>query len=191
MTTDLIINDLQKSNPSAVIELFELQLIAAIHNSTAIYRFCSHPNGNNNQAIIWGGNTYTLLPIRATGFAYQKGQLPRPVLHVSNALGTITAILLNVNAFNPGCDLTGAVVTRVTTLVKFLDAANWDTGTNPYGTPDPTAKFPDEKYVIQRKAGENREVVEFELGAALDLAGVRAPKRQCTRAEFPSIGTYV
>jgi len=50
---------------------------------------------------------------------------------------------------------------------------------NPYGTPDPTAEFPREIYYIDRKTTENRDVVEFELAAAFDLAGVRAPKRQC------------
>ena len=37
----------------------------------------------------------------------------------------------------------------------------------------------------------NREIVEFELAAPTDLAGVRIPKRQCTRSVFPSIGTFV
>ena len=60
--------------------------------------------------------------------------------------------------------------------------------TNPLGTPDPTAEYPREIFQIDRKATENREVVSFELAAPSDMAGVRAPKRQCTRAEFPSIG---
>ena len=59
---------------------------------------------------------------------------------------------------------------------------------NPLGTPDPTAEYPREIFQIDRKATENREVVSFELAAPSDMAGVRAPKRQCTRAEFPSIG---
>lgn len=50
---------------------------------------------------------------------------------------------------------------------------------NPFGTPDPTAEFPREVYYIDRKTTENREVVEYELTAAFDLAGVRLPKRQC------------
>jgi len=62
---------------------------------------------------------------------------------------------------------------------------------NPFGTPDPTAEFPQEIYKIDRKSAENREVVEFELAAVFDLAGIRAPKRQCTRTEFPSIGTFI
>ena len=61
---------------------------------------------------------------------------------------------------------------------------------NPLGTPDPTAEFPQEIYKIDRKSSENREVVQFELAAVFDLAGVRAPKRQATRSVFPSIGTF-
>jgi len=34
-------------------------------------------------------------------------------------------------------------------------------------------------------------LVSFELAAVFDLAGVRAPKRQCTRDIFPSIGTFL
>ena len=63
--------------------------------------------------------------------------------------------------------------------------------TNPLGTPDPTAEFPQEIYKIDRKATETREVVQFELASVLDLAGIRAPMRQCTRTEFPSIGTFI
>jgi len=191
MTSASVVSDIQKSNPSAIIELFELQLIAALHNSTAIYRFHAGTNDNNNGAIIWGGNTYTRMPLEATGFGYSKGQLSRPALKVANGMATISAILIDVNKFTSGNDLGGAKVTRIRTLAKFIDAANWATGTNPYGTPDPTAKFPDEVYFIDRKSAENRFTVEFELIAALDLQGVKAPKRLCTRAEFPSIGTFV
>ena len=49
-------------------------------------------------------------------------------------------------------------------------------------------EFPQEIYIIDRKSAENRTVVSFELAAVFDMAGVRAPKRQCTRSEIPSIG---
>ena len=62
---------------------------------------------------------------------------------------------------------------------------------NPYGTPDPTAEYPQEIYKIDRKSAENRTVVQFELAAVFDLAGIRAPNRHCTRTEFPSIGTFI
>ena len=190
MSTAPIITDLQKINPSSVIELFTLQLSTALHGANTIYRFHAGTNYNSNADIIWAGNTYNKMPIQAEGFAYQRGQLPRPNLTVSNALGTITAILLTVNETTAGNDLTGATVTRIRTLARYLDATNFPGSSNPFGTPDPTAEFPQEIYKIDRKSAENREIVTFELAAVFDLAGVRAPKRQCTRSNFPSIGTF-
>ena len=328
MSTAPIITDLQKINPSAIIELFTLETDATLHGSAQTYRFHNGTNLNNNSDIIWAGNQYLKMPIQAEGFAYQKGQLPRPTLTISNALGTITAILLNVNTVTVGNDLTGATVTRIRTLARYLDAVNFpitttstttsttiadpadaesitytvtvvqdsggnnvfaingvqkpvitmkrgstyifnqshssnvghplriksdaggqqtttNTGTlgtdalvtyqpayptapndlryyctvhgngmgntitmnnpntttqqittntsqqvNPLGTPDPTAEFPREIYKIDRKSNENRDIVTFELAAVFDLAGIRSPKRQCTRSEFPSIGTF-
>jgi len=328
MSTAPIITDLQKINPSAIIELFTLETDATLHGSAQTYRFHNGTNLNNNSNIVWAGNEYLKMPIQAEGFAYQKGQLPRPTLTISNALGTITAILLNVNTVTVGNDLTGATVTRIRTLARYLDAVNFpitttsttttttiadpadaesvtytvtvvqdsggnnvfalngvqkpvltmkrgstyifnqshssnvghplriksdaggqqtttNTGTlgtdatvtyqpvyptapndlryyctvhgngmgntitmnnpntttqetttttnqqvNPLGTPDPTAEFPREIYKIDRKSNENRDIVTFELAAVFDLAGIRSPKRQCTRSEFPSIGTF-
>ena len=190
MSTDPVFSEVQKINPSAIIELFTLQLDNSLHGAATIYRFHSGSNLNANGDIIWAGNSYLRFPIEATGFAYQRGQIPRPKLIVSNALGTISAILLTVNKTTTGNDLTGAIVTRIRTMARFLDAANFVGGTNPLGTPDPTAEFKRQIYTIDRKATETREVVEFELAGAIDMAGVRAPKRQCTRALFPSIGTF-
>ena len=99
--------------------------------------------------------------------------------------------MLNVNQVTTGNDLTGATVTRIRTLARYLDAINFSGGINPLGTPDPTAEFPQEIYKIDRKASENREVVTFELAAVFDLVGVIAPKRQCTKKDFPSIGTFI
>ena len=328
MSTAPIITDLQKINPSAIIELFTLETDATLHGSAQTYRFHNGTNLNNNSDITWAGNQYLKMPIQAEGFAYQKGQLPRPTLTISNALGTITAILLNVNTVTVGNDLTGATVTRIRTLARYLDAVNFPITTtsttttttiadpadaetvtytvtvanvggsniflingsnkpvltmkrgstyifnqadasnsghplaiksdaggsqtttvsgtagqagatvmyqpaypsapndlryyctvhgngmgntitmnnpntttqetttttsqqvNPLGTPDPTAEFPREIYKIDRKSNENRDIVTFELAAVFDLAGIRSPKRQCTRSEFPSIGTF-
>lgn len=191
MSTGPIITDLQKINPSAIIELFTITTDATLHGSAQTYRFHNGTSLNANGDIIWAGNSYIKMPIQAEGFAFTNGQLPRPTLTISNALGTITAILLNVNTVTTGIDLTGATVKRIRTLARYLDASNFSGGTNPLGTPDPTAEFPQEIYTIDRKSAENRDVVQFELAAVFDLAGIRAPKRQCTRTEFPSIGTFI
>jgi lambda family phage minor tail protein L len=190
MSTAPVFNEVQKINPSAIIELFSLQLNNSLHGDTTVYRFHSGSNLNANGQIVWAGNAYQRFPIKAEGFAYQRGQLPRPRLIISNALGTISAILLLVNETTAGNDLTGATFTRIRTMAKFLDAVNFPGNSNPLGTPDPTAEFKRQIYTVDRKATENREVVEFELAAAIDMAGIRAPKRQCTRALFPSIGTF-
>jgi|TARA_R100000149_G_scaffold14332_1_gene5499 lambda family phage minor tail protein L len=184
-----IFSSLQDINPSAIIELFTLQLSTALHGANTVYRFHAGSSLNANGQIVWAGNSYLRFPIQASGFAFQKGQLPRPKISISNGTGLISAILLTVNESTSGNDLTGATVTRIRTLAKFIDAVNFADGTN--ATADPTAEFPQEVYAIDRKSTENREVVEFELSAPTDLAGIRIPKRQCTRSVFPSIGTFV
>lgn len=181
-------SDVQSINPSAIIELFTLQLDNSLHGATTTYYFHSGSSLNANNKIKWQTVEYLRFPIQASGFAFQKGQLPRPKLVVSNATGLISSILLTVNETTAGNDLTGAKVTRIRTLAKFIDAANFADGQNP--TADPTAEFPREIYSVDRKSSESREVVEFELAAPTDLAGVRIPKRQCTRTEFPGIGTF-
>ena len=184
-----IFSSLQDINPSAIIELFTLQLSTALHGANTIYRFHAGSNLNANGKIVWKGNEYLRFPIQASGFAFQKGQLPRPKISISNATGLISAILLSVNEETTGNDLTGATVTRIRTLAKFIDAVNFADGTN--ATADNTAEFPQEIYSIDRKATETREIVEFELAAPTDLAGVRIPGRQATRSIFPAIGTFI
>lgn len=171
-----VITELQKLAPSALIELFELQLYSNLHGLDQTYRFHAGTNGLL-QNLTWNGNLYSRWPVEASGFEYGgAGQLPRPRIRVANVLSTITAVLLSVNATSPGNDLTGAKVTRIRTLAKFLDAVNFPGGTNP--TADPTAEMPREIYYVDRKVTENRELVEFELASSLDLAGTRLPRRQ-------------
>ncbi len=215
MSLDPIISDLQKNNPSAIIELFELELDSTLHGSqtTMTYRFHAGSNLDLNGKVVWQGNEYLRYPVEASGFAFQKGQLPRPQITISNALSLISAVMLEVNLITAGNDLTGAKVTRIRTLAKFLDAGNFasnglfvqENSTDYIALEDsdlfaqetignPTAannEFPREIYYIDRKVAENRDVVTFELASVSDLAGIRLPKRQCTRDLFPSIGTFV
>ena len=194
-----IFTNLESINPSAIIELFTIQLDSTLHGDSTIYRFHAGTTLNANGKIKWQDNFYLRFPIQASGFAFQRGQLPRPKLIISNAgLSSISsaidhfsvsAILLEVNLTTPGNDLTGATVTRLRTLAKFLDKENFIDGVNP--TEDKTAEFPKEVYKIDRKSAENREVVEFELAAPTDLAGIRVPNRRATRNDFPSIGTFI
>lgn len=169
------VSDLQAIAPSAIIELFVLELNVDQHGTADIYRFHAGTNLNSSGQVVWAGNSYLRFPIEADGFEYQgKGQLPRPKVRVSNVLGTITGLLLTLPR-----GLEGAKFTRIRTLARYLDAVNFPGSVNPYGTPDPTAEFPQEIFYVDRKTTETRDVIEFELAAAFDLSGVRAPKRQC------------
>ena len=162
--------ELAKLNPSAIIELFELHLDNTLHGSTDVYRFHAGANAAIDGNVVFNGNTYTRIPVKADGFEFTNtGTLPRPTLTISNLDGTMTTLLLLVNATTAGNDLGGAEVRRIRTLKKFLDGES---------TADPNAKFPDERWYVDRKANESRDSVTFELASKFDLAGQKLPKRQ-------------
>ena len=209
-----ISKNLQEPNPSAIIELFELELIKNVHyvlpaTIDTNYYFHDGTSNNNFGSIKWtkgdSNNTeveYVALPVKAEGFKFGRGQLPRPTLTFSNALGTFTTILAAANSVATNIesgsiglglinnDLTGAKVTRKRTLEKFLPTSNYST-TPSYNAFDSSyPEFPQEVYFIDRKSEENREVVQFELAANFDLAGVKAPRRLVTRDQFPSAGIF-
>ena len=186
------VSSLQSINPGAIIELFTLTLDSTLHGSSTVYRFHNGSNMKTNGDIVWAGNTYEKFPIQCEGFDYgSTGTLPRPTISVSNIFGTITALLQAANQTTIGNDLNGTKLVRIRTLAKFLDAVNFEGNTNPYGTPDPNAEFPQEIYSIDRKSTENRAAVQFELAASFDLANIRIPLRVCTKELFPSIGTFL
>tara|TARA_Y100000114_G_scaffold114607_1_gene108694 strand:+ start:318 stop:893 length:576 start_codon:yes stop_codon:yes gene_type:complete len=182
----------QEINPGAIVELFTLTLDSTLHGASTVYRFHNGANLNSNGKVVWNGNQYERFPIQCEGFEFSgRGTLPRPTISISNILGTITAIMQNVNETTVGNDLNGTKLVRIRTLVRFLDAVNFPGNTNPHGTPDPTAEFPQEIYFLDRKISENRGIVQWEAISALDLVNVKLPKRIATRSIFPGIGTFV
>lgn len=172
--TNNIPADIQSLNPSAVIELFIVDLTAL---GDTLYRF--HAGTNElKQNLVWQGNTYQAWPAEAKGFDLStSGTSPRPKLVLGNALGTISALILAYN------DCVGAKVTRKRTLKKYLDAVNFTGGVN--ADADPNAYLPDDIFFINRKLTETNEVVEFELAAAHDVAGVMLPGRQIVQNLCP------
>ena len=172
-----VYEELSVLNPSAIIELFELRLDNNLHGSSDILRWHSGVNDAVTGNIVWNGETYQRVPVMAEGFEYKNtGTLPRPTLTVDNSSSLITALLLVVNATTVGNDLAGAEVRRIRTLKKFLDAANFSGGNS---DADPYASFPEERWFVDRKAAENRNIVSFELASKFDVAGQKLPKRQC------------
>ena len=200
------ISELQSITPSAKIELFVMELVEGTHYATGnpssvptTYRFHAGTNMNTYSEIIWQGNSYQRFPITAEGFAFEgKGQIPRPTLTMSNLGGisrsgqviTVTDLLILVNLITPHNDLINTKITRLQVLASSLDAANFPGNVNPFGTPN-NNELPQEIFFIDRKVAESRTTVQFELVSRLDQQNKRLPKRQVTRNEFPSVGSFI
>ena len=166
-TPQTITSEIQKLEPSAIIELFVLD---ATSLGSDLFRFHAGTNGLR-QNVVWQGNTYVPYPMEASGFDYSgNGQLPRPKLQMANVTGALSLLVLQYD------DLLGAKVIRKRTLAKYLDSVNFPGGVN--ATADSTAEFPDDIFLIERKTSETRDAVQFELAAAFDVAGVQLPRRQ-------------
>lgn len=165
MTTPTKIQtEIQKLEPSAIIELFQMELTAAINDVDQTFYYHAGTNAISGD-IVFNGITYAATPIEVDGFeASARGTLPRPTMRVANVAGTISSLLLAYNPLN-------AKVTRIRTCKKFLDGE---------ATADPTAKFEDDVYYIDRVSKENFQLVEFELASKLDLTNLYLPRRQVT-----------
>ena len=197
--------ELNKLNPSSIIELFELELTVGLHiptgnpnNLDTVFRFHAGANLNNFGQVIFNGNSYQRVAVKVEGFENTStGTIPRPTLTFSNLGGitkettvmTMSDFLNVVNTVTPGNDLLNAKLTRLLPLASALDNANFATGTNPFGTPS-TDRLRDRIYFIDRKAVENRQIVQFELVNRLDMQNKKIPARIVTRDLFPAAGTF-
>tara|TARA_Y100000401_G_scaffold12890_1_gene8801 strand:+ start:960 stop:1571 length:612 start_codon:yes stop_codon:yes gene_type:complete len=198
-------SELNKINPSSVIELFELELTVGLHipagnpdNLDTVFRFHAGANLNNFGQIKFNNNDYQRVAVKVEGFEDTgKGTIPRPTLTFSNLGGitkdgtvmTMSDFLAIVNLTTPGNDLLNAKITRLMPLASALDNDNF-VGNNPFGTPS-TDRLQDRIYYIDRKAAENRQVVQFELVSVLDMQNKKIPLRIVTRDLFPTAGTFV
>lgn len=161
MTT--IKSEILKLEPGALVDLFELDATALGGDYN---RFHAH---TQYQSIWWQGNEYSPWPLEVSGFARTSDKPAMPTVRVGNANGSISALCLYFD------DLVGAKFIRRRTLGRFLDAVNFADG-NPEA--DPTEEMPPEVWYIERKTGESKIAVEFELASALDFNGVMLPRRQ-------------
>lgn len=190
MSTQLM-QELLKSSPSNIIDLFELYFPTNQFSDTQLtsvapelgdasaadvttmisyrtLRFFADLNLNATE-LTWQSNKYALFPVQVDGFEYSlSGQLPTPSIVVANIGGLLTALSMSLG------DFLGVKVTRKRTMLKFLDAVNF-TGGNL--SADPTAEFPQEIYFVDRKVEETSEYIKYELASSLDITSVKLPRR--------------
>jgi lambda family phage minor tail protein L len=156
-------------DPTALLNLFELNGTSI--GMSSVFYFCSATNANM-QPVVFNGITYTPFPIEMTEMGQDgKGNLTRPKITASNINGFMSALLLQND------DLTGASLTRRRVFARFIDASNFPGSISPY-SPDPTAAYPDEPWIVNRKISENQQYVQWELSSSLDLQNIKLPRRQ-------------
>ena len=198
MSSIKILQETLLNTPSQIIDLYEADF-STIKGAEQepIHRFFSGTNYNYSEIkfttienAVPIQHTYLAAPIEVTGFEWNgSGQLPSPKLSIANINGSITVLNLLYQ------DLLGLKITRIRTMLKYLDAVNFAEGTN--SSADPTAKFPDEVFFIDRKSVENASIVEYDLVSALDISSVKLPRRiiiqnMCTwKYTDPDTCTYI
>lgn len=152
----------QTSDTGAPVYLYRLDLGPL---GGPVYHFT--PGPLNGASVRFGGIEYKPMPIRLTGLGKSgKKAPPRPRLTLANAKRDGAQIVVAWGS------LKGAIVTRVETRRAHLD-----------GQPeaDPGATFPAEVWIVDRMASGDPSMIEWELTAATDVAGVQLPRRQINR----------
>jgi lambda family phage minor tail protein L len=176
-TTALIQAEIQSLSPSALMELYvlDVSVLTGIANN---YMYFYAGTNKLSANVIWQGKTYIALPIESEGFASgTTGALPRPKIRLANVDGAFSATVYQFD------DLIGAKLIRKRTFVKYLDAVNFVGGINT--TADPNQHYPDDVWFIDQKMSETRYMIEWELASAFDLMGVMLPSRQVHQNSCP------
>jgi lambda family phage minor tail protein L len=165
--------DIQKPDIGDIVELYEIDCTAIFG---VVLRFSPVPliadrTAPAPQPIIWRGDTYEPRACESSGWAWDgTGPLPQPKLTIGNTDLAISAICISHS------DLQGAFVKRHRVPFKYID-----------GQPDadPDIEFDPDIFIIDQKTAQNKAVVEFNLGAAIDIEGRLIPGRQVTKNYCP------
>lgn len=196
-----IASEYRRFSPSSIVTLFEIDLEGLLIDTGEVYDQQTRHDAvfrfHNNlklfkQDIIWRGQIYRALPIKAEGFeSTTRGALPVPRITIFSNDEFAPHLLDFRGQLKKLDDLIGGKVTRIKTFSKYLDEANFFTRVagvkTPFGNierivpedfePDPLAEFPREVYFIERKSAENRSGIEFELSSAIDFENIKLPRR--------------
>lgn len=164
-----VMSEAVKFSPTALLDLFVLDG-TAIGLSTPYY--FTNTTNELQQPVVFNGVSYTPFPIAMTDASLDgKGNIPRPKLTVSNINGFVSALLLQNQQLN------GATIIRRRVWAKFIDAVNFPGGVSPY-SPNPSAAYPDEPWIVNRKVTENPQIVTWELSSPISLQNIKLPRQQ-------------
>lgn len=135
------------------------------------------PQGTENiivRDIIWQGQAYSPIAIQSDGLELRgDGKASMPNLAIANTLnginGAMSALCLQLS------DFAGAKLTVITTLAKYLDAANFASG-----NPQARNEYKKQVWFVEQKTAENASQVTFELSNPVDFEGMKIPCREIT-----------
>lgn len=151
--------NLRRLEPTARVFLYTLDATPIVPSATPIYF-----QDASRAPVVFQGIEYRPWPIEVKGFALtSRGQLPRPTLRISNVFANEIGEL--ADAYD---DLIGAKLTRLVTFERYLDGQDGA---------DPLAVFERDFYFVERLTTRTMSLLEFELVCALDVEGVRIPRR--------------
>lgn len=124
--------------------------------------------------IIWQGQVYSPVAIKSDGLELRgDGKASMPSLAIANTLnginGAMSALCLQLS------DFAGAKLTVITTLAKYLDAANFASG-----NPQARNEYKKQVWFVEQKTAENASQVTFELSNPVDFEGMKIPCREIT-----------
>lgn len=124
--------------------------------------------------IIWQGQAYSPVAIKSDGLEMRgDGKASMPSLAIANTLnginGAMSALCLQLS------DFAGAKLTVITTLAKYLDAANFASG-----NPQARNEYKKQVWFVEQKTAENASQVTFELSNPVDFEGMKIPCREIT-----------
>lgn len=192
-------NEASKLEPSTLVELYEIDISEILigdklertlqadsgfnvnlkqHN---IFRFHNNLTMSSNN-IIFQGNTYIAMPIRAEGYEMNsKGTAATPKLSMAVKDEGVPEFKILKSLLRDLEDLIGAKVTRIRTFAKFLDASNWSDSTDKIlkaeSDPDPYAFFPPDIYFVDRKSNETSTLMTLELASFINYEKIKIPQR--------------
>lgn len=170
--------DIQQLEPGSIVQLIEIdgtefgleeiQRFHAYNISAEGWKSFAAPN---LPSIIWQGNEYDPHPYELKGLELSSsGAQPKPGLSIGNIGNRASSLCLKYQ------DMVKAKVRIRTTLVKYLDAANWEQG-NPSANPQEERV---QLFYVNAKTAETRIQVDFELSSPFDIQNLQLPTRQIT-----------
>lgn len=153
----------------SIIELWQLDISNIQDNpSGANYFFFCNEMNEKGEAVVWNGQRYEALPVKADGFVMTtKGPSNRPEITFGNVEGLFTGIIAQFD------QLIGASINRFQVLSTHLDAVNFING-NPKAD---SSQYVLQRFLVNGLDEQNKYYAKFSLALPSETDGATIPSR--------------